>query len=58
MLINKTNLSIDAFCGHALSTDVLAGAFNSRSLHPAAAQRKLLQPVCVSCITSFWRGQS
>lgn len=49
----ETNLSIDALGGHTLSADAVAGAVDSRSLHPAAAQRKLLQPLRVSCIASF-----
>ena len=49
----NTNLSVDALGGHTLSADAVAGAVHSRSLHPAAAQRKLLQPLRVSCIASF-----
>ncbi len=51
----QTNLSVDALGGHTLSADAVAGAVDSRSLHPAAAQRKLLQPLRVSCIASFCR---
>lgn len=51
----NTNLSVDALSGHTLSADAVAGAVHSRSLHPAAAQRKLLQPLRVSCIASFCR---
>lgn len=47
---HETNLSVDALGGHTLSGDAVARVFNSRSLHPAAAQRKLLQPLSVPCI--------
>lgn len=51
-----TNLSIDALSGHALSADTVAGAVHPRSLHPAAAQGKLFQPLRVSCITSICKS--
>lgn len=51
----NTNLSVDALGGHTLSADVVTGAVDTRSLHPAAAQRKLFQPLRVPRITSFCR---
>ena len=52
-----TNLSIVAFRGHTLFAESVAGAVDTRSLHPAAAQRKLLQPLRVARITSLCREE-
>lgn len=49
----ETNHAVDALSGHTLSAHKLAGAVNLRSLHPAAAQGELLQPIHVSCIASL-----
>lgn len=54
---STTNLSIDALRGHARSADAVAGAVDTRSLHSAAAQWKLLQPLDVSCIAAFYKGE-
>lgn len=46
----QTHLSVDALYGHAGSVGASAESVHTRRLHPAAAQRKLLQTLCF-CIT-------
>lgn len=54
----ETNLSVDALGGHALLGDAVARALDPWSLHPAAAQGKLLQPLRVSCIAAVWKADN
>lgn len=57
MRVHETDLSIDALGGHTLLGDTVACALDPRSLHPAAAQGKLLQPLGVSCIAPVWKAE-